>query len=68
MGAKDREIASVIAQAVYDFDPSLVLVGLANSYLISEAKNVGLITASEAFADRRYEMMGSSLVEKKVML
>lgn len=61
---KDREIASVIAQAVYDFDPSLVLVGLANSYLISEAKNVGLITASEVFADRRYEDDGQ-LVSRK---
>ncbi|EUY54752.1 LamB/YcsF family protein [Staphylococcus aureus M0411] len=64
MGAKDREIANVIAQAVYDFDPSLVLVGLANSYLISEAKNVGLITASEVFADRRYEDDGQ-LVSRK---
>ncbi|MCG3082771.1 LamB/YcsF family protein, partial [Pseudomonas aeruginosa] len=53
-----------IAQAVYDFDPSLVLVGLANSYLISEAKNVGLITASEVFADRRYEDDGQ-LVSRK---
>ena len=49
------------------FDPSLVLVGLANSYLISEAKNVGLITASEVFADRRYEDDGQ-LVSRKVML
>ncbi len=61
---KSREIANVIAQAVYDFDPSLVLVGLANSYLISEAKNVGLITASEVFADRRYEDDGQ-LVSRK---
>ncbi|MCS5349248.1 5-oxoprolinase subunit PxpA [Staphylococcus aureus] len=58
MGAKDKVIARVIAQAVYDFDPSLVLVGLANSFLISEAKDVGLITASEVFADRRYEDNG----------
>lgn len=58
MGAKDKAIARVIAQAVYDFDPSLVLVGLANSFLISEAKDVGLITASEVFADRRYEDNG----------
>ncbi|CDR27852.1 5-oxoprolinase subunit PxpA [Staphylococcus schweitzeri] len=58
MGAKDKAIARVIAQAVYDFDSSLVLVGLANSFLISEAKDVGLITASEVFADRRYEDNG----------
>ncbi|MGZ0075717.1 LamB/YcsF family protein [Staphylococcus aureus] len=41
-----------------------MLVGLANSYLISEAKNVGLITASEVFADRRYEDDGQ-LVSRK---
>lgn len=64
MGAKNKEIARMIAQAVYDFDPSLVFVGLANSYLISEAQNVGLITASEVFADRRYESDGQ-LVSRK---
>ncbi|MBO1197997.1 5-oxoprolinase subunit PxpA [Staphylococcus simiae] len=64
MGAKNKDIARTIAQAVYDFDPSLVFVGLANSYLISEAHNVGLITASEVFADRRYESNGQ-LVSRK---
>ena len=44
-----------IAQAVYDFDKSLVLVGLSNTLLISEAEALGLRTASEVFADRRYE-------------
>lgn len=55
MGAKNKEIAQAIAQAVYDFDKSLVLVGLSNTLLISEAKALGLRTASEVFADRRYE-------------
>lgn len=55
MGAKNKEIAQAIAQAVYDFDKSLVLVGLSNTLLISEAETLGLRTASEVFADRRYE-------------
>lgn len=64
MGARDKDIARTIAQAVYDFDSSLVFVGLANTLLISEAKEVGLITASEVFADRRYEDDGQ-LVSRK---
>ena len=55
MGAKNKEIAQAIAQAVYDFDKSLVLVGLSNTLLISEAEALGLRTASEVFEDRRYE-------------
>lgn len=55
LGAKNKEIAQAIAQAVYDFDKSLVLVGLSNTLLISEAEALGLRTASEVFADRRYE-------------
>ncbi|MGW9856583.1 5-oxoprolinase (ATP-hydrolyzing) subunit A [Staphylococcus hominis] len=58
MGTKNKDIAKAIAKAVYDFDSSIVLVGLANSLLISEAKVIGLKTASEVFADRRYEDNG----------
>lgn len=64
MGAKDEAIANAIAKAVYDFDSSLVFVGLANTLLISEAEKVGLKTASEVFADRRYEDDGQ-LVSRK---
>ncbi|ANZ32487.1 5-oxoprolinase subunit PxpA [Staphylococcus carnosus] len=64
MGARDKDIAHAIAQAVYDVDPSLILVGLSNTLLISEAEAVGLKTASEVFADRRYESNGQ-LVSRK---
>ncbi|MGO3049337.1 lactam utilization protein LamB [Staphylococcus casei] len=64
MGARDKDIAHAIAQAVYDFDASLYYVGLSNTLLISEAKNIGLKTASEVFADRRYEDDGQ-LVSRK---
>lgn len=65
MGAKNKEIAQAIAQAVYDFDKSLVLVGLSNTLLISEAETLGLRTASEVFADRRYEDDGQLVSRQK---
>ena len=39
MGAKDKNIAHAIAQAVYDFDSSLILVGLSNTLLITEVNH-----------------------------
>lgn len=64
MGARNKDIARAIAQAVFDIDKTLIYVGLSNTSLISEAKSVGLTTASEVFADRRYEDDGQ-LVSRK---
>ncbi len=58
MAAKQKNIATAIAQAVFDFDPQLLLYGLSGSYLISEANGVGLNTVSEVFADRTYTIDG----------
>jgi UPF0271 protein len=57
--ARDREIASAIAEAVRSFDPNLVLFGLSGSVSISEGALHGLRTASEVFADRTYQSDGS---------
>ncbi len=59
MAAKNKEMAQIIAQAVFDIDPSLILYGLSGSFLISEAKKINLKTASEVFADRTYQNDGS---------
>ncbi len=59
MAARDKDIAQTIAKAVKDCDENLVLFGLSNSFLISEAKVIGLKTASEVFADRTYQADGS---------
>jgi UPF0271 protein len=59
MAAKNAEIAQAITQAVKDVDEDLIFYGLANSYLISEAKKIGLPTANEVFADRTYQDDGS---------
>ncbi|ARS39982.1 lactam utilization protein LamB [Sphingobacteriaceae bacterium GW460-11-11-14-LB5] len=55
MAAKDSSLAKAIVQAVYDFDPSLILYALAGSKMIEEAEKVDIITASEVFADRSYQ-------------
>ena len=57
--ARDTELAAAIAEAVFHFNPMLVLFGLAGSTSISEAEKCGLRTASEVFADRTYQPDGS---------
>jgi UPF0271 protein len=59
MAAKDPTLAKAIVQAVHDFDSTLILYGLAGSEMIEAAKKIGIITASEVFADRTYQDDGS---------
>jgi UPF0271 protein len=59
MAAKDAQLAKAIAQAVYDFNKALILFGLSGSFLVSEAKAIGLKTANEVFADRTYQDDGT---------
>jgi len=59
MAAKDPELAFVIAHAVLDFNPALILYGLSGSASIAQARALGLATASEVFADRSYQPDGS---------
>jgi 5-oxoprolinase (ATP-hydrolysing) subunit A len=54
MAAKNSGLAEAIAEAVYKINPELILFGLAGSELLKAGKNIGLRTASEAFADRTY--------------
>ncbi|HEX7801923.1 MAG TPA: 5-oxoprolinase subunit PxpA [Pseudoxanthomonas sp.] len=53
--ARDRELADAIAAAVRDYDPGLILYGLAGSALTQAGAARGLRVAQEAFAERRYE-------------
>lgn len=59
MAAKETALAQAIVQAVYDFDPSLILYALAGSQMIEAARKAGVATASEVFADRTYQDDGS---------
>jgi len=58
MAAGDAALARAIALAVRDFDPKLILVGLAGSHLVREAEAAGLRAAWEVFADRSYDSDG----------
>ena len=57
--AGNSELAQAIAEAVAAHDASLVLIGLADSCLISAGRAAGLGVLNEAFADRRYHGNGS---------
>jgi UPF0271 protein len=59
MAARDRVLADAIAHAVRDYDAGLVLFGLSGSQLIEAGAAAGLTTASEVFADRRYQPDGT---------
>ncbi len=57
--AKSSKIARAIAEAVKAIDVNLIFYGLSGSFLIFEAENIHLKTASEVFADRTYQADGS---------
>jgi UPF0271 protein len=58
MASKDAILARSIAQAVFDFDPTLILFGAFNSELIKAGENINLKTVNEVFADRTYQTDG----------
>ncbi len=65
MAAKDYELAYALAKTVYDYNPELIFVALAGSKAITAAKDAGLQTAGEVFADRAYEEDGSLVARSK---
>jgi len=61
----DRRQARAVAQAVHTVDPRLPVLGLAGSVFFEEARELGLRTVGEAFADRAYQPDGQ-LVSRRV--
>ncbi len=59
LAVKNEMVATEIAKAVHDFDPSLVYYALSNSAMLRIAEEMGLKTASEVFADRTYQDDGT---------
>jgi UPF0271 protein len=59
LAAREVLIAEIISRAIRDFDDSLLLYALSGSEMIRSAEELGLKTASEAFADRTYLNDGS---------
>ena len=65
MAAKDAALARAICEGIYEYDPSLIILGLASSEMITQAKEIGLPYASEVFADRAYEDDGTLVARTK---
>ena len=59
------KLAEAICEAIFEFDPSLILMGLSGSCMAKAAVNIGLPFASEVFADRAYEEDGSLVARTK---
>jgi len=59
MTAGDAALAEAVACATRDFDPSLILFGLAGSELVRAGRSLGLSVANEVFADRTYQSDGT---------
>ena len=54
LAEEDPKVAEAIAQAVQEWDPTLILVALSGGRLVQAGQARGLQTASEIFADRAY--------------
>lgn len=59
MAAVRPDLAEALAEAVYDVNPGLIVLGLAGSAMITKAQSLGLQTAEEVFADRAYNPDGT---------
>jgi 5-oxoprolinase (ATP-hydrolysing) subunit A len=59
MAARDAALAKAVAEAVYEVDSRLSLVGLAGSRLTEAGQACGLRVMHEVFADRTYQADGS---------
>ena len=65
VAGKDYDVALAIAEGIYSFDSSLILLGLSGSKMLKAADEVGLKNVKEVFADRAYEEDGSLVSRKK---
>lgn len=63
--ANSFQRAKVVAEAIHKIDPELVFIGLANSEIQHAAREVGLRSACEVFADRAYNDDGSLVSRHK---
>ncbi len=63
--AHDQAQAAAVIDAIKMYKPELVLVALAGSHLVGQARAAGLKVVSEAFADRAYNSDGS-LVSRRL--
>lgn len=65
MAAKDPKLAKAICEAIREYDENLIVMALSGGEMITAAKELGLRTALEVFADRAYEEDGSLVDRRK---
>lgn len=65
MAAKDYKLAEAICEAIQSFDKNLIVLALSGRELARAAKDMGLRTALEVFADRGYEEDGTLVDRRK---
>lgn len=64
--ARSESTSKAIAEAVASIDRDLIIFGLSGGELAKAARSIGLQSADEAFADRRYESDGSLTPRKEM--
>ena len=60
-----REELQRLRKTIYEYDKDLIVMGLSGSEMIKAAKDCGLKSASEVFADRAYEEDGTLVNRRK---
>ncbi len=65
MAAKDEALSEAICKAIRDYNKELIVLALPAGELYKAARNLGLRTAAEVFADRAYEEDGTLVNRKK---
>lgn len=65
MAAKDYTLSKAICEAITEYDRNLIVLALSGGELACAAKDTGLRTALEVFADRAYEEDGSLVNRRK---
>ena len=63
--AVDEALSDILVSEIKRFDPNLKVMGLSGGHLVKSAKNHGLASISEVFADRNYEEDGSLVSRSK---
>ncbi|MGP5372649.1 5-oxoprolinase subunit PxpA [Psychrobacter alimentarius] len=63
--AVDEALSDILVSEIKRFDPNLKVMGLSGGHLVKSAKNHGLVSISEVFADRNYEEDGSLVSRSK---
>ena len=63
--AVDEALSDILVSEIKRFDPNLKVMGLSGGHIVKVAKNHGLVSISEVFADRNYEEDGSLVSRSK---